>query len=135
MFSTSDSSDWPEADREQHLRTLRYWRTRQATAQPVSPPGDDEIAFGSRVRFVLHGQTKQIDIVGDDEGSSSVQGYPYWPPVNRFLIWPKEVRQHGDRHSAWPSIREGNEDNLVAVQRITIPAAMFTDERAVSELR
>src|SRR5687768_3830321 len=48
-------------------RTLRYWRTRLATAELAPPPPADEVAFGSRVTFRLNGQERTVDIVGDDE--------------------------------------------------------------------
>ncbi len=48
-------------------RDLRYWRTRQATAQPMPAPDDEEVAFGSRVSFRLNGADRVNDIVGDDE--------------------------------------------------------------------
>ena len=38
---------------EEIKRDLRYWRTRQATAQLAPPPPAEEVAFGSRVSFRL----------------------------------------------------------------------------------
>ena len=81
-----DSAALPEADRAQHLRVLRYWRTRQATAQPAPPPPEDEVAFGSRVAFRLNGQKKQIDIVGDDEAEPNDGRIAFSAPLARALI-------------------------------------------------
>jgi transcription elongation GreA/GreB family factor len=81
-----DAAALPEAEREQHGRVLRYWRTRQATAQPTPPPPEDEVAFGSRVSFRLNGQTKSIDIVGDDEAEPNEGRLAFSAPLARALI-------------------------------------------------
>jgi transcription elongation GreA/GreB family factor len=81
-----DAATLPEAEREQHGRVLRYWRTRQATAQPAPPPPEDEVAFGSRVSFKLNGQTKRIDIVGDDEAEPHEGRIAFSAPLARALI-------------------------------------------------
>jgi transcription elongation GreA/GreB family factor len=81
-----DAAALPEAEREEHLRTLRYWRTRQATAQPAPLPPEDEVAFGSRVAFTLNGEKKQIDIVGDDEAEPNEGRIAFSAPLARALI-------------------------------------------------
>jgi transcription elongation GreA/GreB family factor len=48
-------------------RQLRYWRTRQATAQVAPVPDGTHVAFGSTVEFRLKGRNQTITIVGDDE--------------------------------------------------------------------
>lgn len=75
-----------EDDRAEHLRTLRYWRTRLATAQPAPPPPAGEIAFGSRVVFTLGGETRTIDIVGDDEAEPAAGRIAFSAPLARVLI-------------------------------------------------
>jgi len=85
-LEAADTAALPEADREQHGRTLRYWRTRQATAQPVPPPPEDEVAFGSRVSFRLNGQTKHIDIVGDDEAEPNEGRIAFSAPLARAMM-------------------------------------------------
>jgi transcription elongation GreA/GreB family factor len=81
-----DTAALSEDDRTQHGRTLRYWRTRQATAQLAPPPPGDEVAFGSRVRFRLNGQTKRIDIVGDDEAEPNDGRLAFSAPLARAMI-------------------------------------------------
>jgi transcription elongation GreA/GreB family factor len=81
-----DSDAMAEDDREQHRRTLRYWRTRQATARLAPPPPQEEVAFGSRVSFTQNGQTKRIDIVGDDEADPSANRIAFSAPLAKALI-------------------------------------------------
>ena len=81
-----ESAALPEADREDHLRTLRYWRTRGATAQLAPAPPADAVAFGSRVAFSLNGQARQIDIVGDDEADPATGRIAFSAPLARALI-------------------------------------------------
>lgn len=71
------------ADRQ---RTLRYWRTRLATAEPAPPPPEDEAAFGSRVTFRLNGQERTLDIVGDDEADPAANRIAFTAPLARALI-------------------------------------------------
>jgi transcription elongation GreA/GreB family factor len=85
-LEATDAAALPEADREQHGRTLRYWRTRQATAQPAPPPPGDEVAFGSRVGLRVNGADKRIDIVGDDEAEPNAGRIAFSAPLARALI-------------------------------------------------
>lgn len=74
------------AEREDVLRRLRYWRTRQATAQPAPSPPPGEVAFGSRVRIVLDGRARVIDIVGGDEADPGSDRLAFFAPLARALI-------------------------------------------------
>jgi transcription elongation GreA/GreB family factor len=67
-------------------RSLRYWRTRLATAELAPPPPDDEAAFGSRVTFRLNGQERTVDIVGDDEADPAAGKIAFSAPLARALI-------------------------------------------------
>ena len=67
-------------------RSLRYWRTRLATAELAPPPPDDEAAFGSRVTFRLNGQERSVDIVGDDEADPAAGKIAFSAPLARALI-------------------------------------------------
>jgi transcription elongation GreA/GreB family factor len=67
-------------------RELRYWRTRQATAQLAPAPPADEAAFGSRVVFMLNGQRKTVEIVGDDEADPHAGLIAFSAPLARALI-------------------------------------------------
>jgi transcription elongation GreA/GreB family factor len=67
-------------------RSLRYWRTRLATAELAPPPPADEAAFGSRVSFRLNGQARTVDIVGDDEADPAAGKIAFSAPLARALI-------------------------------------------------
>ena len=67
-------------------RSLRYWRTRLATAELAPPPPADEAAFGSRVSFRLNGQDRTVDIVGDDEADPAAGKLAFSAPLARALI-------------------------------------------------
>ena len=67
-------------------RELRYWRTRLATAQVAPLPGDEEVAFGSRVTVTMGGRTRTIDIVGDDEADPPADRIAFTAPLARALI-------------------------------------------------
>jgi transcription elongation GreA/GreB family factor len=71
---------------EEAKRDLRYWRTRQATAQLAPPPPQDEAAFGSRVTFRLRGQVREIAIVGDDEADPASGRIAFSAPLARAMI-------------------------------------------------
>lgn len=75
-----------ESELEDAKRTLRYWRTRHATAELTPPPSDDEVGFGSRVTFKLHGKKRSIDIVGDDEADPATGLIVFSAPLARALI-------------------------------------------------
>jgi transcription elongation GreA/GreB family factor len=67
-------------------RSLRYWRTRLATAELAPPPPEDEAAFGSRVSFRLNGVERIVDIVGDDEADPAADRVAFSAPLARALI-------------------------------------------------
>ncbi|WP_395614238.1 GreA/GreB family elongation factor [Allosphingosinicella sp.] len=67
-------------------RSLRYWRTRLATAELAPPPPADEAAFGSRVTFRLNGADRTVDIVGDDEADPAAGKLAFSAPLARALI-------------------------------------------------
>ena len=67
-------------------RSLRYWRTRLATAELAPPPPADEAAFGSRVTFRLNDRERVVDIVGDDEADPAAGKLAFSAPLARALI-------------------------------------------------
>jgi transcription elongation GreA/GreB family factor len=75
-----------EAAQEDHRRTLRYWRTRLATAQLTDAPTDGEVGFGMKVRFSLNGETREIEIVGDDEADPNAGRLAFSAPLARAMM-------------------------------------------------
>ena len=67
-------------------RSLRYWRTRLATAELAPPPPAGEAAFGSRVTFRLNGQERTVAIVGDDEADPAQGKLAFSAPLARALL-------------------------------------------------
>ena len=83
-------------------RSLRYWRTRLATAELAPPPPGDEDAFGSRVTFRLDGRERIVDIVGDDEADPASGKIAFSAPLARALIGagPGDFSDFGGRADA-----------------------------------
>lgn len=75
-----------EEVRETLRRDLRYWHTRQTTAELAPVPDDDMVAIGSRVRFRMGGRDRQIDIVGADEADPAVDRIAFQAPLAAALI-------------------------------------------------
>jgi transcription elongation GreA/GreB family factor len=72
--------------REALRRDLRYWHTRQTTAELAPLPGDDLVAIGSRVRFRLNGRERWIDIVGHDEADPAADRIAFQAPLAAALV-------------------------------------------------
>jgi len=85
-LETFVAAEREETALEAGKRELRYWRTRQATAQIAPPPPPDEVAFGCRVGFRRDGVLRRIDIVGDDEADPSAGRIAFSAPLARALI-------------------------------------------------
>jgi transcription elongation GreA/GreB family factor len=83
-------------------RSLRYWRTRLATAELAPPPPAGEAAFGSRVAFRLNGRERSVDIVGDDEADPAQGKIAFSAPLARALIGagPGDFSDFGGRADA-----------------------------------
>ena len=72
--------------REDIKRDIRYWKTRRATAQIMPVPSDEEVAFGTRVRFRLNGAERVIEIVGDDEAEPAEGRIAFSAPLARAMM-------------------------------------------------
>lgn len=79
-----------DVTREDIRRDLRYWATRQATAQLMPAPSGEEVAFGARVRFLLNGAERAIDIVGDDEAEPNAGRIAFSAPLARAMMGAEE---------------------------------------------
>ena len=67
-------------------RELRYWRTRQATAQLVPAPDGSFVGFGCTIGFRMNGQQRSITIVGDDEAVPASGLLAFSAPLCRAMM-------------------------------------------------
>lgn len=67
-------------------RDLRYWNTRQSTAELAPIPCGDKVEFATKVKFMLNGKEKSLSIVGDDEADPAKALVSFSAPISRALI-------------------------------------------------
>jgi transcription elongation GreA/GreB family factor len=67
-------------------RDLRYWHTRQTTAELVDTPDGNRVAFGTTVSFRLNGQNRLITIVGADEAHPAAGLLAFSAPLCRAMM-------------------------------------------------
>ena len=75
-----------EEDRAALSRELRYWHTRQTTAEVVPPPTPGTVGIGSRVTYRLNGAERTAHIVGGDEADPAEGRIGFQAPLARALI-------------------------------------------------
>ncbi len=76
-------------------RDLRYWNTRQSTAELPPVPRGNKVEFGTRVTFLLNGKEKILSIVGDDEADPASALVSFSAPISRALMG-LEAGDYGD---------------------------------------
>lgn len=67
-------------------RDLRYWQTREVTAELVPEPSGKTVEIGTTVQFLLHGNPRSITIVGDDEADPGQGLISFSAPLARALM-------------------------------------------------
>lgn len=67
-------------------RDLRYWQTRQVTAEVVPEPSGETVEIGTTVSFRMAGKTRQLTIVGDDEAEPAAGRIAFSAPLARALM-------------------------------------------------
>lgn len=67
-------------------RELRYWLTRQSTAQRMPAPDGTAVAFGCTVAFRLNGKEQTIAIVGNDEADPANGRLAFSAPLCRAMM-------------------------------------------------
>jgi transcription elongation GreA/GreB family factor len=67
-------------------RDLRYWHTRQSTAELVDAPDGQRVAFGITVTIRLNGQQRAITIVGNDEADPGAGLMAFSSPLCRAMM-------------------------------------------------
>jgi transcription elongation GreA/GreB family factor len=67
-------------------RDLRYWQTRQITAERPPLPNGAIVAFGTTVTFTLNRKQRVLAIVGDDEADPASGLISFSAPLARALM-------------------------------------------------
>lgn len=67
-------------------RDLRYWQTRQVTAELAPVPSGETVAIGTTVTFRLNGKERVLSIVGDDEADPAAGLISFSAPLARALL-------------------------------------------------
>ena len=67
-------------------RDLRYWQSRQITAELASLPPCERVEFGSRVTISLNGKRKTFQIVGSDEAEPASGLLAFTAPLSRAVL-------------------------------------------------
>ena len=67
-------------------RDLRYWQTRQITAEVAPTPAGDRVEFGSQVSITLNGKRRTFRIVGDDEADPAAGLISFTAPLSRAML-------------------------------------------------
>lgn len=75
-----------EDTRKKLQRRLRYFHTRQATAEVQAAPADGSVGIGSRVTYRLNKAEKTITIVGHDEADPALGAIAFSAPLARALV-------------------------------------------------
>lgn len=71
-------------------RDLRYWHTRQATAELAPVPSGERVEFGTCVRFSLNGRENRLTLVGDDEADPAAGTISFKAPLARAIMGAEE---------------------------------------------
>lgn len=91
-----------EQPRDSAKRDLRYWRTRQASAQLAPRPSGATVEFGCTVTFRLNGKERTLTLVGDDEAEPAAGLISFSAPLARAMIYaePDELVSYGGKPDA-----------------------------------
>ena len=71
-------------------RDLRYWQTRQITAELMPLPDGQTVEFGTTVTFSLAGKQRTLSIVGDDEANPANGRIAFSAPLARAMMGLEE---------------------------------------------
>lgn len=66
-------------------RDLRYWHTRQITAELPPVPSGKTVEFGTTVTFAFNGQQRVLAIVGSDEADGADGLISFSAPLARAM--------------------------------------------------
>lgn len=96
-----------EEPRKKHLRELRYWRIRLATAEPTEAKSAGVVGFGSRVELLLNGKPRVIELVGHDEADPAAGKLAFTAPLARAVMGAEvgDVLDFGGKEAAIEVVR------------------------------
>lgn len=109
-FAAKLDASADEPSREAAKRDLRYWQTRQITAEVMPQPVGDKIEFGTTVSFTLHGKQRTLSIVGSDEADGASGLLSFTAPLARALM-------NGEPGDLLPF---GGKDDAIEVLAVTV---------------
>jgi transcription elongation GreA/GreB family factor len=67
-------------------RDLKYWQARRASAEIQPLASGAKVEFGTRVRFLLKGAARVVEIVGSDEADPAHDRLAFTAPLARALM-------------------------------------------------
>ena len=75
-----------EAEIKSAKRDLRYWQTREVTAELAAEPNGKTVEIGTTVSFRLRGKPRSLSVVGDDEADPAKGLVSFSAPLSRALM-------------------------------------------------
>jgi len=104
-------------------RDLRYWQTREITAEIVPVPSGVAAQIGTVVTFLHNGKRRSLSIVGDDEADPANGLVSFSAPLSRALMkaTPGEFLDFG-------GIKDAIEVMQIAVIGVPATAPVRPDE-------
>lgn len=67
-------------------RDLRYWHSRQITAEIAPQPSGSRVEFGVKVHLLLNGKPRSFWIVGDDEADPAAGMVSFKAPLSQAIL-------------------------------------------------
>ncbi len=99
-----------EAEIKAAKRDLRYWQTREVTAELAPVPSGATAAIGTQVSFRLRGKIRSLSIVGDDEAEPAKGLVSFSAPLSRALMGAE----------AGDMLEFGGEDDAIEVLEVRV---------------
>jgi len=91
-------------------RDLRYWQTRQITAELVPAPGGETVEIGTTVTFRHNGRERVLGIVGDDEAD----------PATGLISWTSPLARALSGAEQGESVEFAGKEDAIVVLAITV---------------
>lgn len=85
-FTAAVDAAFDDDARTAAKRDLRYWQTRETSAEIAPIPAPGEVAFGTRVTFRLNGRTRTLDLVGADEADPDAGRITFTAPLAQAML-------------------------------------------------